>query len=162
MKQGLNHNVTSYINSNATSMPVSSYQPDYRVIKCEISASAISSDSQVSTTQTAVGSYVAHGSLSSSIFGNLEFPLYPLFLLVIRSYLYTLPGLVSCSAGKIGGVITLHIILDTHQIFHTFRQNAAFFNHCKSEDGSVMTNDHHSLRLQISCMCICLLFLFSV
>ena len=86
----------------------------------------------------------------------------PLFLLVIRSYLYTLPGLVSCSAGKIGGVITLHIILDTHQIFHTFRQNAAFFNHCKSEDGSVMTNDHHSLRLQISCMCICLLFLFSV
>ena len=76
MKQGLNHNVTSYINSNATSMPVSSYQPDYRVIKCEISASAISSDSQVSTTQTAVGSYVAHGSLRSSIFGNLEFPLY--------------------------------------------------------------------------------------
>ena len=41
-------------------------------------------------------------------------------------------------------------------------RNAAFFNHCNSEDGRVMTNDHHSLRLQISNMCICLLYLTSV
>ena len=70
-----------------------------------------------------------------------------------------MPRPVSCSAGNIEGIIrvvTLHTILGIHQNFHKilFRQefqcanrNTAFINHCKSEDGSVTTNDHHSLRL---------------
>ena len=51
---------------------------------------------------------------------------------------------LSCPAGKIGGkirLVTLRAILDTRSKFHTFRQeferanrNAAFCNHCNSED----------------------------
>ena len=45
------------------------------------------------------------------------------------------------SRKKIIHLVTLHTILDTHTNLHTFRQefertnrNAAFFNHCNSED----------------------------
>jgi len=63
--------------------------------------------------------------------------------------------LVSCPAGKIGGkicLVTLRTILDTRSNFHTFRQeferanrNAAFFNHCNSETGSVRYTCIHLL-----------------
>ena len=70
---------------------------------------------------------------------------------IIHSCL-SLSCLVLCPAGKMGGkirLVTLRTILGTHSILHTFRQeferanrNAAFFNHCNSEDGKCELHLH--------------------
>jgi len=92
---------------------------------------------------------------------------FPCFQFLISPFLHLEQTPVDCSlvpSGKIRGKIrpvTLHTILDTRSNFHMFRQeferanrNAAFVNHCNSEDGKCELHVHSFTILACTMCCV--------